>query len=214
MALPEQNSPTQISDRSTRRPILLRLLGTFGIIAALSAFLYFLTQSTWSDVTGDPANVRLAETIHPPADGNPPELSSPAPDFTVPTFDGQHFSLSGHLRDDGRPVFLNMWAAWCFPCRAEMPTIEAASRAHPGVHFIGIAVKDKQAPARSFIAEHGITYQIGFDIEAQVENAYFIWVMPTTYLIDSDGVIVDRIFGPIDEEQIEAIVSNLTSSGP
>ncbi|MDK1097639.1 MAG: TlpA disulfide reductase family protein, partial [Actinomycetota bacterium] len=47
-----------------------------------------------------------------------------APMFTVPTADGGEFSLAEHLANDGRPIFLNLWAWWCYPCREEMPDID------------------------------------------------------------------------------------------
>ncbi|RPI24988.1 MAG: TlpA family protein disulfide reductase, partial [Actinobacteria bacterium] len=46
--------------------------------------------------------------------------TEPAPGFTVSTFDGGTFSLAEHLAADGRPVFLNLWASWCLPCREDM----------------------------------------------------------------------------------------------
>jgi thiol-disulfide isomerase/thioredoxin len=138
------------------------------------------------------------------------DIGSVAPDFTVRTLDGGEFSLSRHVAEDGRPVFLNMWAEWCFPCRAEMPAIDAVAAAHPEVHFIGVVVDDDEADARRFVDEYGIRYQIGLDDDRVVKNAYDIWAMPSTYLLDGDGVIVDRVFGPMQERQLEEMIAELS----
>jgi len=180
-------------DEPPRRPtpLTVRLLRLGGFVVVLLA-VYALIQVTRGD---DPAT--------------PPEVGSKAPDFTVRTLDGDRFSLSGHFESDGSPVFLNMWAEWCFPCRAEMPAIDAVAAEHPEVHFIGVVVDDDEAPARSFVEEYEIEYQIGLDDDRVVKESYVVWAMPSTYLIDSNGVIVERIFGPLREEQLEELLESV-----
>jgi thiol-disulfide isomerase/thioredoxin len=142
-----------------------------------------------------------------------PEVGAIAPDFVVPTLDGGEFSLAGHLEADGRPVFLNLWASWCFPCREEMPAIDAAAERHPEVHFIGVVVDDDEAPAREFVGERNIGYEIGVDDDRVVKDAYRVWAMPSTYLIAGDGTIVQQIFGPMDLEELEELISHLAAPG-
>lgn len=139
--------------------------------------------------------------------GDAPATADQAPDFTVPTLDGDDFTLSTHLATDGRPVLLNLWASWCFPCRAEMPDIDAAAQKHPDVEFIGVAVQDSTADATGFAREIGITYTIGFDEQDMVEDGYPALGMPSTYLISSDGVILDVIIGAITAEEIDAFLA-------
>ena len=205
-------APTEPPTNRPSIPLGIRLLGTVGI-AALIVALYAVVQATSSEEPPPPPDVGLGQTIRPLAGGDPPERGMPAPDFEIRTLGGPSFSLSRHLRQDGRPVLINMWAEWCFPCRQEMPALDAVSRNHPEVHFIGVVVMDREAPARQFVDEYQITYQIGLDEEGDVEDDYFVWVMPTTYLIGSDGIIVDRIFGPMDEDRLEQLVIDLATSG-
>ncbi|GMQ85800.1 MAG: hypothetical protein BMS9Abin07_1368 [Acidimicrobiia bacterium] len=129
--------------------------------------------------------------------------AEPAADFSVVTFAGPTFSLSGHLAEDGRPVFLNLWASWCFPCRAEMPDIDEAATRHPDVAFIGIAVADDVDRARDFADEIAVGYPLAFDENDLVENGYRPVGLPATYLISPDGVIVETIFGPLTADQID-----------
>ena len=126
-----------------------------------------------------------------------------AADFTVMTLDGGGFTLSEHLEDDGRPVFLNMWASWCPPCKAEMPDINAASQAHEDVKFIGVAVNDDPAASADFATSTGITYTIGFDTEGTVGDEYQVRGLPATYIISADGIILETIFGAVSEADID-----------
>jgi thiol-disulfide isomerase/thioredoxin len=125
-----------------------------------------------------------------------------APIFSVETTDGE-FSLSEHLADDGRPVFLNLWASWCFPCREEMPAIDASSKAHPEVRFVGVSVQDSRSDAASFAEEIGVSYTLGFDDDGLVDDAYRPLGLPASYLISPEGIIVERIFGKVTEETLD-----------
>ena len=147
-----------------------------------------------------------SSTDDEPAPGDPggggASAAEIAPIFSVETTDGEEFSLSDHLASDGRPVFLNLWASWCFPCREEMPAIDAASKAHPEVAFIGVAVQDTLDDATAFADEIGVSYVLGFDGDGGVEDAYAPLGLPASYLISADGVIVERIFGKVTEEDL------------
>lgn len=124
-----------------------------------------------------------------------------APIFAVETVDGT-FDLSEHLANDGRPVFLNLWASWCFPCREEMPAIDASAAAHPEVAFVGVSVQDSRDDAEAFGEEIGVTYTLGFDDDGSVDDAYQPLGLPASYIISSDGIILERIFGKVTEEDL------------
>ena len=130
--------------------------------------------------------------------------TDPAPDCDIPVLGGDRFSLSEHVATDGRPVFMNLWASWCFPCREEMPAIDAAALRHPGVLFIGVAVQDELEPAQDFIDEIGVSYMIGFDRDGVVDRSYGPLGLPASYVISENGVILERIFGLLDEDLIDA----------
>lgn len=132
-------------------------------------------------------------------DAEPAEI---APIFAVTTQDGSVFSLSEHLATDGRPVFLNLWASWCFPCREEMPAIDRAAAQHPDIEFVGVAVQDNEADATAFVEEIGVSYLLGFDADGEVEDAYAPLGLPASYLISGEGVIVERIFGKVTEDDL------------
>ena len=151
-----------------------------------------------SDSTSDgvPELADIAEAAAPPNHGQV------AADFTVMTLDGAGFTLSEHLADDGRPVFLNMWASWCPPCKAEMPDINSASQTHEDVKFVGVAVNDDPAAAADFATSTGIRYTIGFD-DGTVSQGYNVRGLPATFIISSEGVILEQIFGAVSAADIE-----------
>ncbi len=127
-----------------------------------------------------------------------------APTFSVETSDGGHFSLAEHVASDGRPVFLNLWASWCFPCREEMPAIDRSSQAFPQIAFVGVSIQDSRSDAEEFAEEIGVTYTIGFDEDNAVDDAYKPLGLPASYIISGDGIIVERIFGKVTEEDLAA----------
>lgn len=130
-----------------------------------------------------------------------------APDFSVDLLDGSSFRLSEHLADDGRPVILNLWASWCHPCREEMPAFDSASQAHPDVYFIGVAVEDAPEAARAFAEEVDVSYPLAIDEAERVGDRYPSPGLPATFFISSDGEIVRKVFGQLDEDGLGQVIA-------
>ncbi len=133
--------------------------------------------------------------------------SERVPDFRFEVFDGTTFSLADHFENDGRPVVLNFWASWCPPCRAEMPDFDLVATAHPEVRFIGVAVDDVESNAREFAAEIGVSYLLGFDPTGKAHLTLPFVALPTTWIINSDGVIVHKVQGIMTADVLEETLS-------
>jgi cytochrome c biogenesis protein CcmG/thiol:disulfide interchange protein DsbE len=124
-----------------------------------------------------------------------------APDFTLPTVDGREMSLSDYR---GRPVILNFWATWCGPCRYEVPAFKAFYERYPEEEVVIIAVSTQDDPdsARGYAIRDGLKFVIPVDPRGIVAGLYNVRGLPTTYIIDENGVIKSIKIGPflsIDE---------------
>lgn len=132
-------------------------------------------------------------------------VGGPAPDFTVEVIDGASFTLSDQI---GAPVVLNFWASWCEPCRTEIPAISAFAETHPDVVVIGVSAQDAERTARDFAEEVAASYPLALGTE-EIENAYPLFGLPATYVIDENGVVVEYFDGIIDEETLDALFDDI-----
>ncbi|MBI2217700.1 MAG: TlpA family protein disulfide reductase [Candidatus Rokubacteria bacterium] len=132
-----------------------------------------------------------------------PLIGRQAPAFQVRLMDGREVTLEDFR---GKVVFLNFWASWCPPCRAEARDLEASWRQHQGtdVAFLGINMQDKEDAAREFVREFGVTYPNGIDRGNRIAIGYGIWGIPETFFLDPNGRITYKHIGAIDPELIHA----------
>lgn len=97
----------------------------------------------------------------------------------------------------GRPVLLNIWATWCAPCRAEMPSIERLQRTYGprGLKVVAVSIDDagSEAGIRQFARDMGLTFEILHDSTGQIQHAYATTGVPETVIIGRDGVIRKKI---------------------
>lgn len=190
--------------RNTELTTWLILVGVF--VAAILVTLFVGTRSGSGEASGDTTYPDLGDLSA--ADPNVPAANDVAPTFSLETLDGQPFDLTDHLDTDGRPVFLNLWASWCGPCRAEMPAINTASLRHPEVLFVGVAVKDDIDDAAAFAEEIGVSYTIALD-DGTVEDEYPVLGLPGSFFINSDGTIAKRHFGLVTVDSIDEDIAEL-----
>jgi cytochrome c biogenesis protein CcmG/thiol:disulfide interchange protein DsbE len=133
------------------------------------------------------------------------EVGSPAPTFSVTTFDGSEFDLGAHLEEDGRPVLLNLWASWCEPCKREFPLLSEFAAAHPDVKVVGVAVQDQEEAARAFVEEMGPSFTVAYDSDDVVRDSYPTFGLPATFVIASDGRVVEMLLAELTAEQLESL---------
>lgn len=126
------------------------------------------------------------------------EVGNLAPDFNIRTLKGDSTSLSDYR---GKVVLVNFWATWCGPCKAEMPSMEALYRSHGRDDFEILAVSidlGDEAPVRSFVEDFGFTFPILLDSQFDVNDLFQVRVVPTSIVIDRNGVVTDRLLGAKD----------------
>ena len=126
---------------------------------------------------------------------------SPAPSFTARDLDGGAFSTRS-LK--GKVTIVNFWATWCPPCRAEMPDlVKLQDRYRDQLQIIGIS-QDESSPesVRQFAVAYGLNYQIVMTTP-ELEEIFPVSAIPTSYILDRDGAIVQKHVGAINIATVE-----------
>jgi thiol-disulfide isomerase/thioredoxin len=154
------------------------------------------------------------------SDGQPSESEQPhmlgktAPGFTLMNLDGKKVSLSEYK---GRPVLVNFWATWCGPCKVEMPWFEEFRKQYAGQGFEVLGLTDDADAGKDVITKvaqkAGVSYPILLT-DGKVQTAYGgLDVLPVSFYVDRNGVIVDETAGLGSKDEIEAHIKKTIASG-
>jgi thiol-disulfide isomerase/thioredoxin len=139
----------------------------------------------------------------------PVEVSYEAPSLELLDLAGEEHQLTDHL---GEVVLVNLWATWCPPCKAEMPTLEAYYQAHQAEGFVTIAVNDGD-PAEAvaeFVGEYELSFPVWLDPTYQAtDHAFKTNNLPSSFVIDREGYVRLRWVGEIDRASLEKYVTPL-----
>lgn len=124
-------------------------------------------------------------------------------DFYLEDMEGNYVSLSDFR---GKKVFLNFWASWCPPCRVEMPHLQAFAEENDDVVVLGVNVTSSEsdlANVEEFVDEFGLTFPNVYGTE-ELFYLYHVQSLPTSYFIDSNGVVNEAVIGPVTKDILEA----------
>jgi thiol-disulfide isomerase/thioredoxin len=126
------------------------------------------------------------------------------PAHTLQDLDGQAWRLSS-LR--GRVVVINFWAAWCAPCRQEMPTLQTlAELMGPDQSLVlAVNVKEPKALVQRFARNTALTLPVLLDSEGTLAKQLGVKIFPTTLLIDRQGRIKERVVGEVNWSSPQAL---------
>jgi thiol-disulfide isomerase/thioredoxin len=115
----------------------------------------------------------------------------------------------------GSVLVVNFWASWCGPCRVEQPQLNRAARAYRGrgVRFIGINVRDSRGAAESYAEEFKIPYPSLFDQAAVSAVRLQAFALPSTFILDRDGVVAYRLTGKTTVPILSARLDKLLAHG-
>jgi thiol-disulfide isomerase/thioredoxin len=185
-----------------------------GVVVLLGAGLFVATHTMRDElfpvsVGGKAPDFKaspLLEPVYPSAGGATTFGSSEVPDGSGTK------SLASYK---GQVVLLNIWATWCGPCRAEMPSIEQLHREYGprGLKVVAVSVDDpgQQANVRKFARELGLTFEILQDPTHDIQRAYQTTGVPETFVLGKDGVIRKKIIGATDwsSQGTRALVAQL-----
>lgn len=182
------------------------------IFAVAAVLLLFIADQTLVREKNQRPKIEKYEKIKNP-DQLPEgiDVGKKAPNFTLADINGNEIQLADFK---GKRVLLNFWGSWCPPCKKEMPHMQKLYEKYKDENFVIIAVnstvteKRKEDPVR-FIQRHGLTFPVPMDEKNQVSSMYEVLSYPTSFFVDSDGVIRSRIIGEMNEQFIEKEIKRL-----
>jgi thiol-disulfide isomerase/thioredoxin len=139
-----------------------------------------------------------------PASGGELSVVEPGPRaaLSLPDLNGRLHDLN-ELR--GKVVLVNFWASWCTPCIQEMPSIQRLADKMRNRPFavIGVNVAEAERRVRTMVQRLGIGFPVLLDKDSAVFNRWKVTVLPTTYLLDADGVVRYVGRGPLEWDGVE-----------
>lgn len=158
------------------------------------------------------AQSQAPDDEHTAAEEDIMELAPSAPDFTLIDQYGNTHTLSDYK---GKTVFLNFWATWCPPCRAEMPEIQEIYEEYGGnesdVIILGIASPNygREGSAEdiaAFLEDNGYSYPVVMDEDGLSAYDYGVSAYPTTFMIDKEGNVFGYVTGQITKDIMNSII--------
>ena len=135
-----------------------------------------------------------------------------APDFQLEDMDGEKHTLEGYR---GKVVILNFWATWCPPCRREIPSMEALHQAFKDEAFAILAINEWETEDHvfAFMGQLPVDpdFPILLDLDSEVAQSFGVKGLPTTLLLDAQGMIVYRAVGgrDFDHPAVKKIIREL-----
>lgn len=129
-----------------------------------------------------------------------------APAFKLTGTDGRQVTIASLA---GKPAVINFWASYCPPCRAEMPLLQRLVGQRAGVQLVLVDEGDSSQAARSFLGSVGISQAALLDSDLAVGHEYGAIALPTTVFVRSDGTILARHIGQLDEGVLAAQLTTL-----
>ncbi len=132
-----------------------------------------------------------------------------APNFSLKSADGNTYQLS---QFKGKVVLVNFWATWCGPCRREIPDFIEAYKNYKsqGLEIIGVSVdQDGWTKVTPFVAQNKINYPVVLMDDKVIANYGNFNAIPTTFIVDKSGNIVDTHTGVMTMSQLESKIQPL-----
>jgi peroxiredoxin len=140
------------------------------------------------------------------------EVGQTAPDFSAPGVAGGTVSLAPYR---GKVIYLDFWASWCGPCAQALPALDSLRKEFPESDFQVLAVNvDRQASlARAFLKKRPVGYPSALDPKGEIPATFDVQTMPTSFLIDRNGVIqhIQRGFRPDDVPELRNQIQRLVA---
>lgn len=139
------------------------------------------------------------------------EVGQAAPQFTLPTLQTEQATTLQQFA--GKVVYLDFWASWCAPCRTSFPLLNKLHEKLKAQGFMVLAVNldEDKANAEKFLKEIPVSFSVLRDADGSWSDKYGVESMPTSYIIDKQGVVqnIHRGFASDDIKELEAKITAL-----
>jgi thiol-disulfide isomerase/thioredoxin len=118
-------------------------------------------------------------------------------EVTLPDLNGRQVSLSDFK---GKVLFVNFWATWCPPCLEEMPSMQKLHNRLKDKDFVMVAIglQESAAPVKKYLKEYQFTFMTLLDLKGEVGLLFGIRSIPTTLILDKQGMIIGVAMGARD----------------
>lgn len=133
-----------------------------------------------------------------------PEIGFQAPDFLLESLNSEQ---KFNLKDMDKPVVINFWASWCGPCRLEAPDLVRLYEQYKDdveVYAINLTSSDNIRSVEQFVNEFSFEFPVLLDKHGSVGEAYQVLAIPTTYFVNADGIIENKIIGFAAKTDLES----------
>ncbi|MGM9923401.1 MAG: redoxin domain-containing protein [Bacillus sp. (in: firmicutes)] len=186
-----------------RKPLNILILLVFMLLISFSLWQHYHDKMSQQKNNESP-NTNAADNIGT-------EKGQAAPDFSLTALDGKTVKLSDFR---GQKVVLNFWATWCSPCREEMPDLQAFYSKNQDKNLTILAVNmtnqhETLDQVAQFADDYNLTFPIPLDEKNAVGQSYQIMTIPTSFLIDSKGIIHKKILGPVNQAMLSELINEM-----
>jgi peroxiredoxin len=132
-----------------------------------------------------------------------PRIAPPV-DFNLHDIGGATVQLSDFK---GKVVFLNFWTTWCPPCRIEMPSMQKLydQLKHRDFAMVAVDLQEPVSQVEAFVKKFKLSFPMLLDSKGEVGRQFGIRALPTTFILDKEGGIIGRVYGPRDWSDAKAI---------
>lgn len=129
-----------------------------------------------------------------------PEEGKPLPSFTLLTLESEEVSLKDYR---GKPLFINFWATWCPPCRAEMPEIQAVrDEFKDEINVLMINQAEPSPLITKFMEANNLDLPVALDMDAELSMQWGINYLPTSMFVDAKGNLCRMHVGELNREML------------
>lgn len=134
--------------------------------------------------------------------------SSKRPDVVFQTLSGEPVTLDQIA--DNKPMLVNLWATWCAPCIREMPLLQQAQAANPGITFVFVNQGEHTETVHRFMQDQGLGLKnVLLDSKGQLAQVTASMALPTTLLYNAKGEQVGLHRSQLTSEQLDAMLKTL-----